>query len=174
MMGWPMVIDENRQPRRVRRFMRRFRRNQNGAAAVEFALVALPFVALMVLIVELGVFYFATRHFEDGMFNATRKVMTQRLPSATICTAFRNEIAAQLSGWFNPNNIVISVREGSNFSSTASVNLSDPSCSFGASQRVVIVTATYPYPFAGVRTIAGGPFWGSGTNLSMSTAFRVE
>jgi Flp pilus assembly protein TadG len=158
----------------LRRFLQRFRRSQDGAAAVEFALVAMPFIALMVAIVELGVFFFATRYFEDGMFNASRKIMTQRLPAASICAAFQSEIAANFPSWLNPNLIVLTVREGTNFSSGSNVDMGGGGCTFGASQKVVTVTATYPYPFAGVRTIAGGAFWGAGNNLSISTAFRVE
>jgi Flp pilus assembly protein TadG len=154
--------------------MKRFRRNEDGAAAVEFALVAMPFVALMVLIVELGVFFFATRYFEDGMFNASRKIMTQRLPAGSICAAFKAEIAANFPTWLDPNQVVLTIREGSDFSGGANVDMNGGGCTFGASQKVVTVTATYPYPFAGVRTVAGGAFWGAGNNLSISTAFRVE
>jgi Flp pilus assembly protein TadG len=158
----------------MRHVLKRFRRNQDGGAAIEFALVAMPFVALMVLIVELGVFFFATRYFEDGMFNASRKIMTQRLPAASICAAFQSEIAANFPSWLDPNLVALTVREGTNFSSSSTVNMGGGGCTFGASQKVVTVTATYPYPFAGVRTVAGGAFWGAGNNLSISTAFRVE
>jgi Flp pilus assembly protein TadG len=163
-----------RPPRRLRRFLKRFRRNEDGGAAVEFALVALPFVALMVAIVELGVFYFATRYFEDGMFNASRKIMTQGLPAGSICTAFVNEIAASFPSWIDPSKVVLTVREGSNFSSSSNINMGGGGCSFGGSQKVVTITATYPYPFAGFRVAAGGTLWGANTNLSISTAFRVE
>jgi Flp pilus assembly protein TadG len=65
-----MSAEYHRLPRRTRRFLKRFRRDQDGAAAVEFALVALPFIGMTVAIIELGIFFFATRYFEDGMFNA--------------------------------------------------------------------------------------------------------
>ncbi|MGL4242982.1 MAG: TadE/TadG family type IV pilus assembly protein [Beijerinckiaceae bacterium] len=153
----------------------KLRRNQDGAAAVEFALVALPFIGLLVAVVELGVFFFATRYFEDGVFNASRKVMTQSLGSGNACTAFKNEIAASFPSWINPNNIVLTVKENAGFGGTpTAVDLSAGGCTFGAAGKVVTITATYPYPFKGFRIAVGGTLWGAGTNLSLSTAFRVE
>jgi Flp pilus assembly protein TadG len=169
-----MSAVEHRPSRKTRRFLSRFRRNENGGAAVEFALVAMPFIGLVVAIIELGIFFFASRHFEDGVFNASRQVMTQRLPPASICSAFRTEISNQLSGWLNPNNVVLSVSTGTNFGAGTAVNLGGGGCSFGTPGQVVTVTATYPYPFVGFRIALGGTLWGAGTNLSVSTAFRVE
>jgi Flp pilus assembly protein TadG len=169
-----MSAEPHRLPRKTRRFLKRFRRNEDGAAAVEFSLVAMPFIALMIAIVELGIFFFASRYFEDGVFNASRQIMTQRLPASTICTAFKTEIANNFPDWINPNNIVLSVSTGSNFGAGTPVNLGNSGCSFGAPGQVVTVTATYPYPFNGFRTAVGGTLWGANVNLSVSTAFRVE
>jgi Flp pilus assembly protein TadG len=164
-----------RPTRKVRRFLKRFRRDSDGGAAVEFALVAMPFIGLTMAVIELGIFFFASRYFEDGVFNATRQVMTQRLPAASICTAFKNEIATNFPGWINPNNIVLTVQAGASFgASGATVDLSSGGCSFGAPGSVVTVTATYPYPFVGFRMVSGGFLWGANVNLSVSTAFRVE
>jgi Flp pilus assembly protein TadG len=169
-----MSAEESRLPRRIRRLLKRFRRDDDGGPAVEFALVAMPFIGLMVAIVELGIFFFASRYFEDGVFNASRQVMTQRLPAASICTAFRNEIANNFPTWINPASIVLSVSTGTNFSAGTAVNLGGGGCSFGTPGQVVTVTATYPYPFRGFRVALGGTLWGANTNLSVSTAFRVE
>jgi Flp pilus assembly protein TadG len=162
-------------PRRLRRFLKRFRRKEDGSAAVEFALVAMPFIGLLVAIVELGIFFFASRYFEDGVFNASRQVMTQRLPAASICTAFKTEIANNFPNWIDPNQIVLSVSSNTSFGSGATtVDLNNSSCTFGTAGQVVRVTATYPYPFRGFRIAAGGTLFGTGINLSVSTAFRVE
>lgn len=169
-----MSDEERRLPRRIRRFLKRFRRNENGGAAVEFALVAMPFIGLMIAIIELGIFFFASRYFEDGVFNASRQIMTQRLPSASICSAFKTEIANNFPNWIDPNRIVLSVSTGTTFGAGTAVNLSGGGCSFGTPGQVVTVTATYPYPFRGFRVALGGTLWGSNVNLSVSTAFRVE
>jgi Flp pilus assembly protein TadG len=161
--------------RKTRRFLKRFRRNDDGGAAVEFALVAMPFIGLTIAVIELGIFFFASRYFEDGVFNASRQVMTQRLPAATICSAFKTEIANNFPSWINPNNIVLTVKSGTSFSGTpTTVDLANGSCSFGTPGQVITVTATYPYPFVGFRAMTGGILWGANINLSVSTAFRVE
>jgi Flp pilus assembly protein TadG len=160
-----------RKPRTLR-----FRRNEDGAAAVEFALVAMPFFALIIAVVELGIFFFASRYFEDGVFNASREVMTQRLPASSICSAFKTKIAANFPQMINPNNIVLTVRAGTSFGTAngTAVDLASGSCSFGAPGQVVTVTATYPYPFQGFRFVAGGVLWGANQQLAVSTTFRVE
>jgi Flp pilus assembly protein TadG len=169
-----MSAQDHRLPRRTRRFLRRFRRNDDGGAAVEFALVAMPFIGLTIAIIELGIFFFATRYFEDGMFNASRSVMTQRLPAGSICSSFKTEIANNFPVWINPNSIVLSVRTGAAFSGGSNVDLTSSTCDFGAPGQVVTVTATYPYPFQGFRIALGGTAWGANINLTTSTAFRVE
>lgn len=170
-----MSEKQQQLPRRLRRFLKRFGSREDGAAAVEFALVAMPFIGLLMAIIELGIFFFASRYFEDGVFNASRQVMTQRLPAASICSAFKTEIANNFSTMIDPTKIVLSVSANSSFGSGATaVNLSSGTCAFGTPGQVVTVTATYPYPFQGFRVATGGTLWGTGYGLSVSTAFRVE
>jgi Flp pilus assembly protein TadG len=164
-----------RQPRRFRRFLKKARRDQNGGAAVEFALVAMPFIGLTIAVIELGIFFFASRYFEDGVFNASRKVMTQNLGTTSICTAFKNEIAANFPSWIDPASIVLTVKSNTSFGGGATtVDLNAGGCTFGTPGQVVTITATYPYPFRGFRIAVGGTLWGANIDLSVSTAFRVE
>jgi Flp pilus assembly protein TadG len=175
-MGLRMSETQARLDKKSRRLIGHFRKREDGSAAVEFALVAMPFFALIIAIVELGIFFFASRYFEDGVFNASRQVMTQRLAAGSICTAFKNEIAANFPTWINPNQIVLSVKSNTSFAAAGAttVDLNGGGCSFGSPGQVVTVTATYPYPFQGFRMVTGGMLFGTGINLSMSTAFRVE
>lgn len=153
----------------------RFRKKEDGAAAVEFALVALPFFGLIFAVIELGIFFFASRYLEDGVFNASRKVLTQRLPPASICSAFKTEIGNNFAAWLDPTKIVLSVKPLSSFGGSGSaVDLASGGCSFGASGQTMVITATYPYPFQGFRFLSTGPNIGKDLNLSASTAFRVE
>jgi Flp pilus assembly protein TadG len=153
----------------------RFRKKDDGAAAVEFALVALPFCGLIFAVIEIGIFFFASRYLEDGVFNASRKVLTQRLAPGSICSAFKTEIANNFAVWLDPTKIVLSVKPLSSFSASgAAVDLSGGGCSFGASGQTMVITATYPYPFKGFRFLSTGPNIGKDLNLSASTAFRVE
>lgn len=64
------------------RAARRFVRRQDGAAAVEFALVALPFLALIFAIVETALVFFASQSLEAAASESARLVMTGQAQSA--------------------------------------------------------------------------------------------
>ena len=72
---------------RVRRLMpariaRRFARQQDGAAAVEFALVAAPFLALIFAILETAFVFFAGQTLEAAAANSARLIMTGQAQTA--------------------------------------------------------------------------------------------
>jgi Flp pilus assembly protein TadG len=58
------------------RIARRFARQQDGAAAVEFALVAAPFLALTFAILETALVFFAGQTLEAAVSSAGRLIMT--------------------------------------------------------------------------------------------------
>lgn len=58
------------------RLVRRFGRHQQGATAVEFALIALPFLALLFAIIETALVFFASQTLENAAAEAGRMVMT--------------------------------------------------------------------------------------------------
>ncbi len=153
----------------------RFRRREDGAAAVEFALVVLPFFGLVFAVLELAIFFFASRYLEDGLFNASRKVLTQQMTPATICSAFKTQVENELSQWFSPAKLTLYVTPVSSFSTAgAALDLAAPGCTFGATGQTMLIRATYDYPFQGFRIIAGSTAQGKNITLSASTAFRVE
>jgi Flp pilus assembly protein TadG len=63
------------------RAARRFARHQKGAAAVEFALVAVPFLALLFAIIETALVFFAGQTLESAASDAGRLVMTGQAQS---------------------------------------------------------------------------------------------
>jgi Flp pilus assembly protein TadG len=60
----------------LRKALRRFRRNRAGSAAVEFALVAPVFFALLFAIIETGMIFFADQVLETVTQDAARLIMT--------------------------------------------------------------------------------------------------
>ena len=155
--------------------LRRFRKSQDGAAAVEFAMVALPFFGLILAVIELSIFFFASRYLEDGLFNASRKVLTNRLDTASICTTFPQEVKNELANWFNPAKLTISVTPLPSFTSPGgAIDLNAGGCTFGATGQTMIIRATYAYPFQGFRFISGNPNMGTNYAVTAATAFQVE
>jgi len=64
------------------RLARRFVRQQGGAVAVEFALVAIPFIALIFAIMETALVFFAGQTLETAVQDAARLIMTGQAQTA--------------------------------------------------------------------------------------------
>jgi len=60
----------------------RFRRNQRGSAAVEFALVAPLFFALLFAIIETGMVFLASQSLETALQDSARMIMTGQAQTA--------------------------------------------------------------------------------------------
>ena len=56
--------------------LKRFRRDRNGTTAVEFGLVAMPFFAILGMIIETGLAFFTGQVLEAATTSAGRIVMT--------------------------------------------------------------------------------------------------
>jgi Flp pilus assembly protein TadG len=60
----------------IRKTLRRFRRNRRGSAAVEFAMVAPVFFALLFAIIETAIVFFAGQVLETVTQDSARMIMT--------------------------------------------------------------------------------------------------
>ncbi|MCP1336864.1 TadE/TadG family type IV pilus assembly protein [Futiania mangrovi] len=84
-------------PRRARRLRvcllpRRFRRNEDGAVAIEFAFLALPFFYLLMAILETSLVFFAEINLNAGMEQAVRQIRTGNF------TGSQAELVAEVCG----------------------------------------------------------------------------
>jgi pilus assembly protein Flp/PilA len=72
------IEDELPSPARAsgRRRFRRFRRDERGATAVEFGLVAMPFFALLFAIMEIALVLWTTQVVETAVADASRQLYT--------------------------------------------------------------------------------------------------
>jgi Flp pilus assembly protein TadG len=80
-----MSLADSTAPLRNR--LRRLRRSQRGSAAVEFALVAPVFIALLFAIVETSMVFFASQLLESGIQDAGRQLYTHQLQDSGLSTA---------------------------------------------------------------------------------------
>jgi Flp pilus assembly pilin Flp len=79
----------------VRNAMRRFRRNRRGSAAVEFALVAPVFFALLFAIIETAMVFFAGQVLETGVQDSGRLIYTsQNVSQVQFKQDFCNRVGA--------------------------------------------------------------------------------
>ncbi|PTW62704.1 Flp pilus assembly protein TadG [Breoghania corrubedonensis] len=141
--------------RRVADLTRRGRRDETGATAIEFAMVAAPFFALILGITEIGLMFFAGRILDNATADAARLIRTGQAYSQSFDGAkFKTQIMDRLPGFFSADRLSIDVQT---FTSFAGISLSDPIekdklkdadfsyVNAGASQ-IVVVRVFYRWP----------------------------
>ena len=148
-----------RHSRKLTEPLRGFARGERGAAAVEFALIALPFFALLMGIVEVGMIFLISTTLEDATNTAARQIRLgamQTQTTAETATAFQGAICNNLT-WLGSSctsNLEVDVRT---FSQFQSVTLPNPISSgklqpqsqlqfqMGGPGEIVLVRAYYPW-----------------------------
>ena len=74
---------------------RRFRRDETGATAVEFGIIALPFIALMMAIIETALVFFAGQTMATAVDRASRMIRTgQAQQQGFSAEDFRKEVCS--------------------------------------------------------------------------------
>jgi Flp pilus assembly protein TadG len=134
----------------------RFRRNSDGSTAVEFALVAVPFFALVFAIIETALVFFAGQVLESGVSDASRLVRTGQAQQMGMDeAAFRNRICERSVGLLNcGDSLKVDVRTYNNF---GAINLASPvdedgnlddnfTFELGQGGDIVMVRAFYEWP----------------------------
>jgi Flp pilus assembly protein TadG len=131
-------------------------RAQDGAAAVEFGLVAAPFLALVFAIVETAIVFFAGQALETAVADSSRLIMTGQAQTQSYdASAFKNAVCSKLYGLFDcQNGVFVDVRTFSSFSSVTMPSPIDANGNFqtnfnyqpGGPGDIVVVRLFYQYP----------------------------
>jgi Flp pilus assembly protein TadG len=140
--------------RRIARGIARLGRAEQGASAVEFALIAPAFIAILVAIFQVAVFLFAQQALQNAATEAGRTLMTGQAASDTQAqfkTAICNNYLPTIL--FKCNSLIVSVQSGA-AATTAMPVLYDtngqPITSFpyspGQPGDTVVVILAYPWP----------------------------
>ncbi len=171
----------------IRKALRRFRRNRRGSAAVEFALVAPVFFALLFAIIETAIVFFAGQVLETVTQDSARQIMTGQAQSALYKTAddFKSGVVCpRISVLFDcKNGISVDVQSYTQFSSVSIVNPIDSSGNCapptnynpGGSSNIVVVRLFYQWPlFVTGLGYNISNLSGSKRLLSATAAFRNE
>jgi Flp pilus assembly protein TadG len=142
--------------RSVRNILRRFRRNRRGSAAVEFALVAPVFFALLFAIIETAMVFFAGQVLETITQNSARMILTGQAQTAGYTKAqFKTYVCSQIPALFACSDIYVDVQSyGTSFGSVAISSQIDGSNNFinnmqynpGTAGQIVVVRLFYQWP----------------------------
>jgi Flp pilus assembly protein TadG len=175
----------------LRFWTRRFLRHERGATAVEFALVATPFIALLFGIIELGLVFMGSVTLDNATQAAARKVRTGQVVSPSDPTAkevsrgaFRDSVCNGM-GWMKDDclaNLVVDVRTFDEFQnisyanpvSNKTFNPGQVTFDTGGPSDIVLVRVYYPWKLY-VPLMAGALEKTPGKTLLTSvTTFRNE
>jgi Flp pilus assembly protein TadG len=171
--------------RLLARAVARFSVAHDAATAVEFALIAPAFIALLVAIFQVAVFLFAQQALQNAAMEAGRLLMTGQAQSDTQTqfktTVCNNFLPAKL---FSCNSLIVIVQ---NYSSFAAANTGAPALynngalitswpyNPGAQGDVVVVQLIYPWSVVtGPLGFAMSTLPNGAAEMMGVTAFRVE
>lgn len=161
---------------------RRLVRDKAGTTAIEFSIVAVPFLALLIGLVQTAVVFLAGRELDAAVAQASRYILTGQAQNANMTQAqFNNWVCQNIYALFNCNNLMIDVQ---NYPTFAAVNTAAPTLTYNAQGQItnswsytpggpgeiVVVQVMYQWP------LVLGPLGfnlsnlGNGDRLLMSTA----
>jgi Flp pilus assembly protein TadG len=139
----------------ILRGSRRMVRNEDGVTAVEFGIIAFPFLLLVVALLETALVFLTTLDLENAVKDASRLIRTGQAQNASFdVAAFRHELCNNISLISNcesNGDLVIDVRSFNDFQSINLPPIYDSdSDSFGETEysqgnglKVVVVRAYY-------------------------------
>jgi Flp pilus assembly protein TadG len=165
--------------------VRRLVRRQDGAVAVEFGLVAAPFLALVFAIMETAVIFFAGQALETAVADSSRLIMTGQAQTGGYTAAtFKDAVCAKIFGLFDcKNGVFVDVQKFTSFASISNPSPVDAQGNFtppnnynpGGPGDIVLVRLFYKWPVyvsllgLNLSNVSGGK-----RLLAATAAFRNE
>lgn len=133
---------------------RRFVRRQDGAAAVEFGLIMLPFLTLMFVMIETAMVFFAGQTLETAAADSARLIRTGQADARKLDQdTFKKDVCARIKALFDcANGMYVDVKKYDNFGSISNAVTYDasgkPVTSYqpGNPGDIVVVRLIYQWP----------------------------
>lgn len=154
----PSAAGQTARPRSFFRAVRRLRRDETGSTAIEFAIVAMPFLILLLVIIELGLAFFAGQLLDNAVTDSARLIRTGQAQQAKLDqAAFKQEVLSRLPSFFSADRLSVDVKSFSNFASVSVPPVIDEDSNLidnfafqpGNASQIVVVRAFYRWPLAG-------------------------
>jgi len=161
-----------------------FSRCTRGGAALEFALIATPFLGLLLAIVQTGLVFFAGQVLQASTAQAARQIMTGQAQAQGMTSAqFQQAVCANAGGLFNCGGLSVNVQTFTSFSAISRLNpvqngaINPALLGFqpGIAGNIELVQVYYPWPVGpnifGVNLANLG---GNSSLLIATSVFRNE
>jgi len=181
------------QTRRSRRLLKHFIKNREGATAIEFSLVALPFFALLFAIIETAMIFWSSQVLETALADASRKIYTGQFQNEhrdltdpqEIAVKFREDVCSRVTALFACNSIVeVDIKNFAGGFPSSGLPLPVDEGNFDATSfgyedsgpgEIVVVRAAMQYPvFLGLMNPAQSNLNNGKRLIMASSAFRNE
>ena len=175
----------------------RMARGQDGATAVEFALVGTPFLGLLLLVIQVGAYFFSLQSLDNAVRSAGRDITTGQVSTAiTTASAFKTNLLCPRVFWgIDCTKLVINAYKVGKtskaadssgvyaFINTATKSLKPPqtdptkqSFCLGGPGDYIFLDVSYPYPnYVGrlLSVIAGPTMAMRATTFTFNEPYRT-
>lgn len=162
------------------KLLKRYKKKEDGVTAIEFSLLAIPYLLLTLGLIELSVMYASASLLEGATSSAARLIRTGQIQQddtgAGTETLFRDAICSYATVLINCNDVVIEIQEMESFGDFDAMapvydsdgNLVSQGVDAGGADSRVLIRAAYRYDLMTplVGPLMGGP---DGSRLFMST-----
>ncbi|GGL20296.1 pilus biosynthesis protein TadE [Caulobacter rhizosphaerae] len=132
--------------------LRRFARADDGATAIEFALVAIPFLILVFAIIELGFIFLVSMGLENALMVVDRTIRTGELQTnGGDAASFKQAVCGEMSwlGGSCSSSLTLDVRVLPSFTQTSGLPTPNPTNTCfdpGGPGSIVLVRGYYKWP----------------------------
>lgn len=149
------AVPSQARPGRRRGLLARFRRDQRGAYAVEFGLIALPFFGLLCATLEVTWVSFNAEQLQAAVDSAARQVLTGQAQTSNYATAaaFTSALLCPASGTrlipsaWDCSKLIVDIRTAASFSAVDTTNAfytGTAQYCLGNPSTIVVVRVVYP------------------------------
>jgi Flp pilus assembly protein TadG len=137
-----------------RRMLRGWR-GDTGTVAVEFALIAPAFLALLIATIETSLVFFSQQALQTAVTESARQIMTGQAQTQQLSAAqFQQSVCSKLTNMFNCANLYVNVQNFPSFSAismlnplqSGTLNQSAMSYSLGVGGDIEVVQLFYLWP----------------------------
>jgi TadE-like protein len=166
-------------------------RDEQGATAVEFGLVALPFFLFILGILGIGLYFFTTSSLEHGAEAAARKIRTGEAQKGALTVGdFKKLVCEEAGSYIDCDKLRVVLQHGEHWSDVSPISCIDSNGDVasstgssdeivsgytGAASEVVLVTLCYEWDLAeSFSFIEFAQNSDGAAILQAATAFRTE
>jgi Flp pilus assembly protein TadG len=166
------------------RLVRRFARQDRGATAIEFGMVAMPFLALTFAILETAIIFFAGQTLESAVQNSARLILTGQAQTGGYSSGYFHDsvVCPNSAGFFDCSKIYVDVKSYTQFGdisqtlpvTNGAFDQTKIGYSLGGPGCIQVVTVYYVWPVYVSLLSDNLSNMGNNRLLSASAVFKNE